>query len=168
MEPTDLSELVGEVIELMKPRAAELQIALQTSLAPDLPPAPVDAEAIHRVVLNLVNNAIDAVDGRDEATVRVETALGQDGRSVAIVVSDNGVGIPADKLGEVFKPFFSTKGSRGTGLGLAVSRKTVREHGGDITVTSTPDVGSAFIVRLDTRRDQADENGPPQESPPPN
>ena len=65
-----------------------------------------------------------------------------------IVVTDNGVGIPAEKIEDVFKPFVSTKGSKGTGLGLAVSRKILREHGGDILVTSKPNRGSKFVLRL--------------------
>ena len=61
---------------------------------------------------------------------------------------DNGPGIPAEKLEDIFKPFVSTKGSRGTGLGLPVSRKILREHGGDILVQSVLDKGSKFILRL--------------------
>jgi signal transduction histidine kinase len=167
-EPTDLNELVGEVVELMKARAAELGVELQPHLAAKLPPVSADAEAINRVVLNLVNNALDAVHGRSDPTVQVQTSFDSDTGSVAITVSDNGVGIPADKLGDVFKPFFSTKGPRGTGLGLAVSRKTVREHGGDISVMSTPDLGSTFTVRLPLRGQQADDSGPPTEPPPAN
>ena len=68
-----------------------------------------------------------------------------------IVVLDNGVGIAAEKLGEIFKPFVSTKGSRGTGLGLAVSRKILREHGGDILVQSQAGKGSKFTLRVPVR-----------------
>jgi signal transduction histidine kinase len=163
LEPTDVNDLVNDVVELMRPRAAEMHVSLETSFAADLPAVPVDAEAINRVVLNLVTNAIDAVDGRDAPAVRVETLLDHDGRSVLITVVDNGIGIATLQIGEVFKPFFSTKGSRGTGLGLAVSRKTVREHGGDIVVSSAPERGSSFTVRLPVRCDQPEENGLPQE-----
>ena len=65
-----------------------------------------------------------------------------------IVVLDNGPGIAAERLGEIFKPFVSTKGSRGTGLGLPVSRKILREHGGDIVVQSQVNVGSKFVLKL--------------------
>jgi signal transduction histidine kinase len=67
---------------------------------------------------------------------------------VKVIVLDNGPGIAADKLEDIFKPFVSTKGSRGTGLGLPVSRKIVREHGGDILVQSVLDKGSKFTIRL--------------------
>ena len=68
-----------------------------------------------------------------------------------IQVRDNGSGIPDDKLADIFKPFVSTKGSRGTGLGLAVSRKVLREHGGDIVVETKLGVGSVFTLRLPLR-----------------
>ena len=68
-----------------------------------------------------------------------------------IHVLDNGVGIPPHKLAVIFKPFVSTKGSKGTGLGLAVSRKILREHGGDIFAQSQPDKGSRFTLRLPIR-----------------
>ena len=68
-----------------------------------------------------------------------------------IVVLDNGAGIPPEKLADIFKPFVSTKGSRGTGLGLAVSRKILREHGGDIVVQSQVGKGSKFTLRLPMR-----------------
>jgi signal transduction histidine kinase len=145
---TDLNVLVGEVVELMKPRAAELNVSLTMQVAADLPITPVDAEAMHRALLNLIGNALDAVESRDDAKVHVATDEDPDGGWVRIVVSDNGVGIPANKLADIFKPFVSTKGERGTGLGLAVSRKILREHGGDILVVSRPDAGSTFTLRL--------------------
>ena len=85
----------------------------------DLPIVPADPEGIHRALLNIVGNALDAVeDGRNAAGDRGDAAGGEDGW-VRITVMDNGVGIPAEKLDEIFKPFVSTKGSKGTGLGLA-------------------------------------------------
>jgi signal transduction histidine kinase len=76
---------------------------------------------------------------------------------VRVQVRDNGPGIPAEKLSDIFRPFVSTKGSRGTGLGLAVSRKVLREHGGDILVQSQPGKGSLFTLRLPLRSPLAPE-----------
>jgi signal transduction histidine kinase len=101
--------------------------------------------------LNIVGNALDAVEGRAGAFVGVQTLLERDPSWVRIVVIDHGPGIPPDKLGDIFKPFVSTKGARGTGLGLPVSRKILREHGGDITAVSTPGKGSKFVLRLPLR-----------------
>lgn len=150
-EPTDLNALAGEVVGLLQARANELNAQLSTELDPSLPLVPADSEAIHRAVLNLVGNALDAVEGRPGAAVRVCTEREPDGQWVRIQVADNGVGIPTEQHEDIFKPFVSTKGARGTGLGLAVSRKTVREHGGDIVVQSSPDAGSSFSIRLPVR-----------------
>ena len=115
-----------------------------------------DVEGVHRALLNIVGNAIDAVEEADEPRIVVTTSrepLGEPGKGafVRIQVRDNGHGIPADKLADIFRPFVSTKGARGTGLGLAVSRKILREHGGDLTVESEPDAGSVFTLRLPVR-----------------
>ena len=111
-----------------------------------------DAEGIHRAVLNIVINAIDAVEGSDHAVVKVETGLHVESDMLWVAVSDNGPGIPEDQLGRIFNVFESTKGARGTGLGLAVSLKIIREHGGDIAVESRLGEGSRFTLawpRLD-------------------
>src|SRR6202030_1540291 len=73
------------------------------------------------------------------------------GEWARLQVRDNGHGIPPEKVADIFRPFVSTKGARGTGLGLAVSRKIIREHGGDILVQSQPGKGSKFILRLPCR-----------------
>ena len=167
VEPTDLNAVVGEVVELMTPRAAELNVSLTTNLAADLPMIAVDSEAIHRVLLNLVGNAFDAVENRPVATVRIESSMDPDGNSILISVGDNGVGMPADTIADIFKPFFSTKDARGTGLGLAVSRKTLREHGGDILVTSSQGEGSIFTLELPLNGNHAIDATPPTEAPEP-
>jgi signal transduction histidine kinase len=112
--------------------------------------------------LNIVTNAMDAVEGRKNAQVGIRTELepGTDaaGDWVRITVVDNGVGIPPDELANIFKPFHSTKGERGTGLGLAVSRKILREHGGDILVQSVVGKASRFILRFPLLSPQTDDN----------
>src|SRR5207244_2744144 len=93
-------------------------------------------------------NALDAVEGRPDPRVGVATGLEADGAWARVVVQDNGVGIPPEKEQDIFRPFVSTKGAKGTGLGLPVSRKILREHGGDILVESRSGKGSRFILRL--------------------
>jgi signal transduction histidine kinase len=169
IEPTHLNSIAAEVVELMKARAEELGVKLITRFDPDLPITPADPEGVHRALLNLVGNALDAVEGRPEAAVEVVTELEAGGEWVRVLVADNGVGIPPEKLDDIFKPFVSTKGSRGTGLGLAVSRKVLREHGGDIQAVSQPGEGSVFILRLPLRGPHAaDATTPPLEPPEPN
>jgi signal transduction histidine kinase len=151
VEPTDLNALAGEVVELVQPRAAELGIKLEQSFEENIPLVPVDSEGIHRALLNVVGNALDAVENRKNAQVTVGTRRDPEEGWIRLVVLDNGVGIAQQKLADIFKPFFSSKGARGTGLGLAVSRKILREHGGDIVVQSQPGKGSKFILRLPNR-----------------
>jgi len=146
-ETTDLNQLAREVAELMDARAREVNAKIELSLHDALPLVQVDPEGIHRALLNIVGNALDAVDERPDAKVTIGTRQSEDG-FVRLVVLDNGVGIPPEKVNDIFNPFVSTKGARGTGLGLPVSRKIIREHGGDIVVQSQPGVGSKFTLRL--------------------
>jgi signal transduction histidine kinase len=147
VEPTDLNEIVKDIYELLAPRAKELNVKLEMNLTADLPIVQADPEGIHRALLNIVGNAIDAVEDRANPQVIIGTRLAEEGW-VRIVVRDNGPGIPPEQIAEIFKPFVSSKGSRGTGLGLPVSRKILREHGGDIVVQSQTNVGSKFVLKL--------------------
>jgi signal transduction histidine kinase len=157
---TDLNALVREVMELLEGRAKQLGIRVETRLAPKLPIAQVDPAGIHKALLNIVGNAFDAVEDRKKPQVLVATQLDPDRSWVRLIVKDNGVGIPPERLGDIFKPFVSSKGVRGTGLGLAVSRKILREHGGDIYVESQgPDKGSTFILRVPVRAPLGAEGG---------
>jgi len=108
----------------------------------------VDPEGLHRALLNIVTNALDAVEDRKNPRVVVGTRLGPEPGWLRLLVRDNGTGIPPEKLGELFRPFVSSKGARGTGLGLAVSRKILREHGGDIVVQTEEGKGCLFTLRL--------------------
>jgi signal transduction histidine kinase/pSer/pThr/pTyr-binding forkhead associated (FHA) protein len=151
VEETDVNGVVREVCDLLKGRAAELGAHLEVRLDEHLPTIPVDPEGLHRALLNIVGNALDAVEEREKPHVVVATGVEDDEKWIRLVVLDNGVGIAPELLADVFKPFVSTKGSRGTGLGLAVSRKILREHGGDILVKSQVGKGSKFILRLPFR-----------------
>jgi signal transduction histidine kinase len=151
VEMTDLNALVREVVELVESRARGLSIKLDTNLEESLAPVPVDPEGIHRALLNIVGNALDAVEDRKNPQVTVGTRRDPEEGWVRILVLDNGMGIAPQKINDIFKPFVSSKGARGTGLGLAVSRKILREHGGDIVVQSQVGKGSKFILRLPIR-----------------
>ena len=148
IENTDLNRIVQDVLELLQGRITDMGVKLETRLAENLPAVPVDPEGLHRALLNIASNALDAVEDRSAPQLGVATVLEGDGQWVRIIVIDNGVGIPTSKLADIFKPFVSSKGAKGTGLGLAVSRKILREHGGDILVQSQPGKGTKFILRL--------------------
>jgi signal transduction histidine kinase len=148
MVAANLNETIGDVVELMKTRAAEAQVTLNWTPRGDLPPFQFDPDLLHRAILNVVTNAIDACEKRESAQVEVSVEWAAGERYVHLVVADNGEGIAEEDLKRIFSVFESKKGSRGTGLGLPVSQKIMREHGGDIRVESTPGEGSRFYLEL--------------------
>ena len=148
IESTDLNKVAEDVIEVVRGRAEGKGVRLDVRLSPSLPPVPADPDGVHKALLNVLSNALDAVEDREDAYVGVQTLLEPGGQWVRIVVLDHGPGIPPEKVNEIFRPFVSSKGSRGTGLGLPVSRKIFREHCGDVVVESKVGKGSKFIMRL--------------------
>ena len=118
-------------------------IKIELRQAPDLAEVEHDSDQIHQVVLNLLLNAVQAMEGG--GTVRVE--IGSRGDCASVSVSDTGRGIPPQQLSHIFRPFFTTKGN-GTGLGLSLARRIVEEHHGRIEVSSVVGKGSKFEVVL--------------------
>ena len=159
IEPTDLNKLCEDVLETIRGRAKDRNVELEFRAGAGVGAVPCDPDGIHRAVLNLVSNGLDALEDRDGAKIAVQTLLEPDGNWVKVIVLDNGPGIPEEKIDDIFKPFVSTKGSRGTGLGLPVSRKILREHGGDIVVLSISEKGSKFTLRLPMKSAFALESG---------
>lgn len=145
----NLPGLIHEVVELAQPQCDRRNVALITEIDEDMPPIPADPGGLHQALMNLVNNAIDAVEP-DTGAVTISVQYDAIAHQVTIVVSDNGPGIEADDLSRVYQPFYSTKGQRGTGLGLAVTRKIIDEHGGRIHVHSSPEEGTTFTIGLTT------------------
>ncbi len=144
LESTDIHGLVNEVLEVVRGRAGELGVELIFAPAEGLGAVACDPDGMHHALLNIVGNAVEAVEG--QASPRVEVTVRSANGSIEIAVADNGPGIAAGKLADIFRPFVSTKGAKGTGLGLPVSRKTLREHGGDVTATSEAGVGTRFLL----------------------
>jgi two-component system, NtrC family, sensor kinase len=144
LAPADVNQVVREVCELMQARADELSLTLDVQLAPRVPKSLFDPEGMHRAVLNMVTNAFDVLEDQPNGRVQVVTGYSADDEQMFVEVIDNGPGIPEEELPRLFNLFESTKGARGTGLGLAVSQKILREHGGDISVESAPGQGTRF------------------------
>ena len=146
LEASDIQRVVADVVELMETRARDAGVRLQWAPEGSAPPLMFDADGIHRAVLNVVTNAIDACEDVEDAIVDVSVEY--DGSEVRIVVADNGQGIPEQDIHRMFSVFESRKGCRGTGVGLPVSQKIMREHRGDILVVSEVGQGAKFTLQL--------------------
>ena len=150
----------------MQARAEEMEVQLQFEPTDEMPELMFDPEALHRAILNIITNAIDACDETEAAQVSVSTMFDSEHRLAKLTVEDNGPGIPPDDLDSIFNIFVSRKGGRGTGLGLPVSRKIMEEHGGQITVDSDVGQGSRFTLELPGTQSAANPEDPAAEDPP--
>jgi len=145
-----LTEFIPEVAAMVAAKAAVGGIGLEISVPPDLPPVRADRAQLQQVILNLLNNAFDAVEqqhGVEGGEVALEAT--REGDLIEISVRDNGIGISAGDLDKIFTPFFSTKPvGKGTGLGLSICFGIVESMGGSILVASQEHVGSTFTINL--------------------
>lgn len=154
--PTDPCALIDDVMHIMGPRAQAAGVRLACDMGPGLPEMMLDGDQVKQLLVNLVQNGIDATPAGGE--VRVSAKRCAEGDAVQVTVSDTGCGIPADDLSKLFTPFFTTKQmGDGTGLGLAIAYGIVKMHSGDISVQSQEGNGATFTVRLPTG--EADDSG---------
>jgi signal transduction histidine kinase len=147
----DPNQPLREVYQLMLVRAQERGVALKVEMDEGLTDILLDPEAIHCCLLNLVSNAVDACLCRDGCGEPGEVVLRSrrvDSWGVEYQVTDNGCGLDEETREKIFRAFFSTKGTKGTGLGLMITKKIVTEHGGEIEISSREGEGSTFTVRL--------------------
>ena len=144
--PTDINDLAEQITRLVADRAAEQRVKLTCQPAPGLPEVLVDPTYFYRSLLNLVANAIDACQAGSHVCVRVYRAPNRDRLTVS--VADNGAGMSKETQRKLFTEFFTTKGGRGTGLGLPVTRKLVGEMGGTIKFHSVPGAGTHFVFTV--------------------
>jgi signal transduction histidine kinase len=147
LELTHVPHVLNECLELVRTNADAKKVTLLTEISTTQPPIPIDADGIHQAVLNLLVNAIDAVPA-NRGVVTLSAEYEAVSQMTIIEVQDNGVGIAEKEKERIFQPFWSTKGQRGTGLGLAVTRKIVEEHNGSIDVISKVGQGTTFRIRL--------------------
>jgi len=147
LEPKDLNKLLLEILDHNKTAFAGKRVRIVTAFDQKMPRIYVDPERIDRMVTNLLTNALDAVkEGTGVITLR--TRYVREKEIAELSVEDNGKGIPRQALGRIFDLFYSTKGSRGSGFGLAIVQKVVREHSGTTEVSSTLNKGTKFLIRL--------------------
>ena len=150
-----------EVAGLLKEQCREAGIDFQVKLSNRLERFYFDPEAIHRCLLNLAVNAVDACreegDNDKSKTITLQTNP-RDGWGVEYQVIDTGVGMDAKMLGRIFQSFFSTKGTMGSGIGLMMSKKIIDRHAGQIDVRSQPGAGTSFIIRLPCKTEPDDDS----------
>ncbi|MBN1868758.1 GAF domain-containing protein [Candidatus Sumerlaeota bacterium] len=164
-QATSVETLIDDVFDTVRYKCEQKSVRLEREVAPDASRIQVDTDQVFRCLLNLVENAIDAIP--NEGCVKVRCApvpdkeiaselggaieIGDPGSVVRLTVEDSGEGILPENLQTIFEPFFSTKASKGTGLGLACTRKIVEEHGGCVRVESEIGQGTRFHLILPER-----------------
>lgn len=143
--PTNLEELVSGTLGLMRYHLERGGVTIEESYAP-MPPVELDPDAIRQAVLNVINNAVQAIPATG-GTLAVTTR--REGCDVLITIADTGVGMDGATLESAFAPFFTTRDTHeGTGLGLSVTQGIVEAHGGLIALTSEPGLGTTVVIRL--------------------
>lgn len=143
--PVDINHSIRQALQFIGPELLDKKITLETDLSPDLGRITIDPDLFYRALINILVNGIQAMP--DGGIFRVRTGIIVSDGSVFIAIQDSGVGISADKITEIFKPFFTDK-NRGTGLGLAITKNIIEQHHGTLLVSSKEDEGSIFTITL--------------------
>lgn len=143
LAPGSVAEPVKGCLALMKPQFEQRSISVTLDLPRALPAVALDKEQIEQVFFNLIKNALEAI--RDGGSI--DLSLGSDDNDVFVRLSDDGLGMNAEQVAHLFEPYRTSK-AHGTGLGLMISARIVRDHGGSIAVESRPNEGTTFTIRL--------------------
>ncbi len=155
LRPTDPNALARDIVALYVDAARLQGVELRLELGAEVQAAPLDPQGLETCISNLLSNGIDAAAMRPEGGGQVTLRTSEQAGNLIFDVVDNGGGIDWEVRGKVFTTFFTTKGNKGTGLGLLTTRKIVQEHGGRIDVESTPGEGATFRICLSRERLQA-------------
>lgn len=147
LEPLDLRRVVGHVCELLRPEAATRGMEIVVTVQEPLPTVQADKVRLTQALLNVVINAMQAVerDGRIEVKVALE------GEKMSVIVHDTGPGLPPEKMAAIFDPYFTTK-AEGSGLGLWIAQQIVTAHGGTLKAHNAPQGGAVFTMLLPLQR----------------
>ncbi len=152
VQDVQINDLIKEMVELSAQKAKYSNVVVNTNLAKDLPSIQMSESELQQVFLNLLNNAIDAME-KTGGTIQITSQ--KENNNILISVADNGPGIPRANLARIFDPFFSTKPvGKGTGLGLSICYGIIKKMGGSIGVKSVIDAGTTFHVRIPLPDDQ--------------
>lgn len=143
LEPLEVNKVIGHVCDLLRPEAAARQIQLSTAVTPQLPAIRADSVRLTQALMNLVINAMQAIERGGAISVSADLV----GAAILIQVSDTGPGIPPERLASIFDPYFTTK-TEGSGLGLWIAQQIITAHGGRIQASNTPGGGALFGMAL--------------------
>ncbi len=143
-ERQDLEELIRQAVGLLDPELGSRQIAVEVEVSAGMPPAMVDGVQFQQVLYNLIRNAYQALPAGEG---RIAVRAGFNDYEHRITIEDNGTGIPPEVMGSIFEPYRTTK-SAGSGLGLLIVRRIVREHGGEISIESEEGCGTRVVIHL--------------------
>lgn len=144
-------EILTKVLPLLNDRLTEQRIRIEQNIDADLPRLWVDQELLRNCILNFINNAVQAMN--DGGVIRLGAALDESGEWIRLTFADQGSGIPQEDIAKIFQPYFTTK-DVGIGLGLAITERIIKEHGGEILVESSPAKGTKFTVVLPLQQEQ--------------
>ncbi|MEJ2052010.1 MAG: ATP-binding protein, partial [Calditrichota bacterium] len=148
LESHDFQEVLQHTMALLQKQLQKEKVTVQIDLNPEMPPVEMDFHRMEQVLVNLVTNAKNALDGKP-GTIIIQ-GTGTD-RQIVVTIEDNGPGIPGEDLKYIFDPFF-TGSKNGTGLGLTIVRRIIEQHHGTISVESKPGEGTRFTITLPARQ----------------
>ncbi len=154
MVPMQLSGLIERLLARWRPRLERSGVESYTSFDPETPPALIDPRTFEQVVVNIITNALQAMQDGGTLSISLEPSTNGHGEMVDLKIADTGPGIPESVLQRIFDPFFTTK-KEGTGLGLAIARRILAAHKGVILVKSYPDAGTVFTLRVPAAQTRA-------------
>jgi signal transduction histidine kinase len=147
--PVDVREFAGELVRVVRPRVEAGDIRLRCRFDENLGMMSVDADDLQAALINILDNAVDAcLKNRAAGEHRIDFSVSGDGEKILFRIADNGVGMDEETRESVFDLFYSTKGKKGTGLGLFIANRVVGQHEGAITVSSTVGKGTEFRVAI--------------------
>jgi two-component system NtrC family sensor kinase len=151
-----LNEVVEKALDLVKHDLRIKKIAVEKSLAEDLPTVAADEDQLNQVIINLLTNARDAMGEDGRVIIRTGLVKSDGARALELRVEDTGPGIDTENMADLFEPFYTTKPEgEGTGLGLAICHGIIEAHGGSIWAENAPEGGAVFLIRLNAEEDMA-------------
>lgn len=148
-ERVNVLSFAKEVTLTVEPKIKKQGIELVCEFDPSLDDFEIDPGSVHAALINILDNAVDAcVNDKSKENHQVHFSVKEDKDHIVFVISDNGIGMDAETREKIFTLFFSSKGKKGTGLGLFISDRIIKQHGGTIAVSSAPDKGSRFSIKI--------------------